>query len=172
MAVKRTPGPGAAVLQKALSGLKDTKGKVGWFPSAQYQGYQPKTPDGKTGAPMPVAAIAIQNEYGNPALGIPARPFMRPTIAEKMQEWKQKFKSGAKAILAGNISSREVMEAVLLLVAGNIRRSITKVQSPPLKQATIDARLRKKADGKTIGNLTKPLVEEKIMINTISHEIE
>ena len=54
------------------AGLTSKTVKVGWFPSSVY-------PDGET-----VAFVALQNELGDPAKGIPPRPFIRPTIQAQL----------------------------------------------------------------------------------------
>ena len=56
---------------KNLKNLKSGYVDVGWFPSARYN-------DEKS---TPVASVAEENEYGNPAKNIPARPFLRPAIS-------------------------------------------------------------------------------------------
>ena len=155
MKIVRKEGPGAAVLKKALAGLSDVDGKVGWFPGAKYE-------DG-----TPVAQVAAENE-----LGLHQRPFMRPTIIEKEKEWQGLAQSGAKAIIAGNETSETVMEKITLLAAGQIRKTISDITSPPLSPFTIAARLSKRADGKTIGSLTKPLIESALMLNTLTNTVE
>lgn len=54
-------------------------------------------------------------------------------------------------------------------IVGDLKVAIKSVNAPALQPATIDARRRKKANKTRIGNLTKPLVEEAIMINSITH---
>lgn len=160
MSVKRAPGPGMERFNNAIKSLDKTEAKIGWFPSSRYENG------------IPVATIAAQNEFGNPVSGIPSRSVMRTTIAEKQESWKKTVASGAKAVLAGNETSKTVMEKMGLLVAGQIRAKIASIQDPPLKAATVRARVRKTANGKVVGNLTKPLVETKYMLNSLTHTVE
>ncbi len=146
------------LLSKSLSNANNIKTTTGWFESAKYD-------DG-----VPVAGIAAQNEYGNANLGIPPRPFIRPTIDEKSNEWSALLEQGAKAVIEGKRTMKQVMEVLGLKSAADIKNAIAQYNDVPLAESTINARLRKKADGKTIGNLTKPLVEEAIMLNTITSE--
>lgn len=157
--VVRKPGPGREVLRATLAGLEDKTGKVGWFENAKYEGG------------TPVAYVAAINEYGV-AGKIPARPFMRPTVAQRLGEWRNLVQRGAKAITRGEATSTTVMEAVTQTAAGNIAETIAGITSPALAESTVKNRLRKKADGKTIGNLTKPLIDTKLMINSLTSVVE
>lgn len=147
-------------LEKGLRAMGDKVGKAGWFPSSKYE-------DG-----TPVAAVAAQNEYGNPAKKIPARPFFRPTIAAKQQEWTRHLQEGAIAVLDGKISATAVMENVAKLAASEIAETITLIWKPALSPRTIAARLAKIKRGKVIGLIDKPLIESKIMFNELSGVVE
>lgn len=158
--VVRTQGPGAERLKVALEGLEDKQGKVGWFETAKY-------PDG-----TPVAYVAAIQEFGYPRGNIPSRPFMRPTIDRERDNWRVLAESGARAIIAGNQTSQGVLEAIGLKAAGDIAKTISQVHAPPLLAATVKARMRRRADKKTVGNLTKPLVDTGLMISTITSTVE
>lgn len=160
MKVERKPGPGAETLKVLIAGLSNMTAKVGWFESAKYE-------DGTN-----VAYVATIHEYGAPAQGIPARPFMRPTAEAKQENWKQTARQGAQAVADGGKTSMDVMEALGALAAGDVRRTISQLTSPPLAPSTIAGRLRKRADKKTVGLLTKPLVDTGTMITTLSHLVE
>lgn len=147
-------------LEKALLDMGHKVGKTGWFSSAKYI-------DGTS-----VASVAAQNEYGNPAQNIPARPFFRPTITAKQTEWTKAIQAGALAVLAGDTTAAAVMQQVASLAASEIAETITKIWIPPLAPATIAARLRKKNLGKVVGLIDKPLIESKIMFNTLSGVVE
>lgn len=146
-------------LKRRIAELDKLRVFVGWLESAKY--------DDNT----PVAGVAAVHEYGSPTRNIPPRPYLRPTQDEKMQEWRNLLESGAKAILRGEQTAYNVMDAIGLSMAGDIKVAIKNVTSPPLEPETIQARLRKKADGKTIGNLSKPLVDSTILITTATHYV-
>jgi hypothetical protein len=143
-----------------VQGLEGVSGKVGYFESAKYT-------DG-----TPVASIAAVHEFGYAEGKIPPRPTMRPTIAKKSGEWSKNFGGGAKAIAAGTMTATQVMEAVGMAAAGDVRKTIAELKAPPLKEATIDRRKRRYADKNTTGNLAKPLVDTAVMVNAVTHLTE
>lgn len=147
-------------LRLAVKGLDGAQGRVGWFPSAKYEGGQP------------VAGIAAVQEFGSPARGIPPRSFFRATATEKQTSWAQTVEQVGRAAAQGKIEPGRVMEAVTLAAEGHVRETITKIQSPPLKQATIDARKRRLANGGAGAQATiaKPLVDTGILLNTLTSE--
>jgi hypothetical protein len=156
--VKRTIN--TAVLDKLQSQIKNASAKVG-FLGGMHE-------DGKT----PVAYIASVHEFGVASKGIPPRPFMRPTVAEQKQEWASIAERGALAIARGNATTIDVLEAIAQTAAGDVRKTISKIQSPALSENTIKARQRKMANGKKVGNLTKPLVETGLLLASVSHEVK
>jgi len=158
--VKRTVSDVSKNLEVALKGLSNKVGKVGWFEKSKYQ-------DGTH-----VAAVAAQNEYGNPSKHIPARPFMRPSIIEKQQEWQDVVANGSKAVINGKAKGEDVFEAIGLKASGDIRKKITQIFEPPLSPVTIAARLARRANKKTIGSLTKPLIDTGILIGTLTNTVE
>ena len=147
-------------LEVALKNLKGKVGKVGWFEKSKYENG------------ISVAQVATIQEYGYPPKNIPPRPFMRPTIENKRVEWQKVAESGAKAILKGNQTLYNVMEGIGLKAAGDIRKTISQIWSPPLSPRTIAARLRKRKNKKITGNLTKPLIDTGIMLGTLTNTVE
>jgi hypothetical protein len=161
----RTPGPGQQRLHALLEGLKTDKvGKVGFFPSAAYE-------DG-----TPVAYVAAIQEFGYPEGHIPPRPFMRPTMEAQQGEWKGVARQGAKAVLAGNATGDDVLEAIGLKAAGDIRKTISTISGPSLAESTILGRLYRLAGNKGRGSvtlsLTKPLVASGILLGSVTHAVE
>ena len=147
-------------LQKAVKALEGSQSKVGWFPSAVYEGGQP------------VAGVAQVHEFGSPARGIPPRLGMRATATEKRQEWANTAKNISKAAVQGKIAPGRVLEAVAMAAEGAIRATITKVNSPALKQATVAARKRRLANGGkgAQASIAKPLVDTGVLLNTLTSE--
>lgn len=161
MTIKRVKTKEAQRLQVALKNLDGKVGKVGWVHASQYIESRES-----------VAAVAAQNEYGNPNKHIPARPFMRPTIEAESVNWSKIIEHGSKQVLKGNQTIGDVFETVGLKAAGDIRKTITKITTPPLSPVTIAARLNRRKDKNTIGNLTKPLVDTGIMLGTLTNTVE
>lgn len=157
-------------LRQAVKGLDGAQGRVGWFPSAKYEGGQP------------VAGVAAVQEFGSPARGIPPRSFFRTTATEKRQEWSHTVEQVSRAAAQGKIEPGRVMEAVALAAGGHVRATITKLTSPALKQSTVDARKRRLADkgasltgakgAAGVAGIEKPLVDSGLMLVTLSYEFQ
>lgn len=159
--VRRVPGEAAATLSIAIAGLDGKVGRVGWFKTAVY-------PSG-----VPVALIAAINEYGWPEHNIPPRLGMRAT-AERMQgAWAQVAQAASRRVLRGELTPEQALDLIGQKAAGDIRKNISQVSSPPLKTATVEARLRGKKQGKVVSlSIAKPLVHTKHLLNTLTNTVE
>lgn len=156
-------------LEFILKNLDGKVTKVGWFEKSKYEnGIQ-------------VAAVAAIQEFGLLSRNIPPRPFMRPTIINKKQEWKKIAELGAKSVINGNKNISDIMEALGLKAASDIRKTISSIWSPALAEKTILARLSRssklsKIKGrlteKSIGNITKPLIDTGVMFATLTNMVE
>lgn len=155
--VVRKKSDAASHLKLAL-GIDGYTSKVGWFESAKYE-------DG-----TPVAGVAAVHEFGSG--NVPPRPFMRPTAKKESAQWGKIAGSGTRAILAGNASPSDVMDGLGLAAEGDIRKTISQIQEPPLAPATIRAKQSKLADKNKVGNLSKPLVETGLMIASLTSVTE
>ena len=144
-------------LRVGIADMENIALSVGWFESARY--------DDDT----PVAAIAAQNEFGNPNKSIPPRPFFRPTISENRSDWARLAGQGARAVMLGNETGDSVAEKMGQLISGQVRAKISQISEPPLSPRTIAARLAVRADKQTLGALDKPLVFEGIMLNSLTY---
>lgn len=143
----RREGPGTAKVLAAIKGLDGLEGKTGWFETAHY-------PDGTA-----VAYVATIHEFGTPR--IPARPFMRPAVADHGGEWLEALADGAKASLNGGPSPEAVLEIVTLQAAGNVAEKIAAVTSPPLKPVTVKRK-----------GFAKPLVDTGQMVQSVTGKVE
>ena len=143
----RREGPGAAKVLATLEGLDGLEGKVGWFESAHYK-------EGPS-----VAYVATIHEFGTGR--IPARPFMRPAVADHGGEWIELIGQGVKAAMTGGQSPAEVLELVMLQAAGNVGEKIQTVTSPALSPVTIK---RKGHD--------KPLIDTGQMFQSVTGKVE
>lgn len=164
MTIRVVDGEGMKQLEALLNGLSNPNlvGKVGWFEKNKYPGENP----------IPVAYVATIQEYGYPPGNIPARPFLRPTIIEKQAEWQQVVLYLAKGMLNGTENQYSVLDKIGMIARGNIQEKIASIFSPPLSPRTIQARLNRKSDKKTIGALTKPLIDTGIMIGSVTNVVE
>lgn len=160
MQVNRRPGPGRARLDALIEQSKRLSLRVGFFDTAKYQ-------DG-----TPVAQVAAEQEFGVPSRRVPPRPFMRPTVTANKAKWSGLFARGSRAAIVGTIDLRSVFEQIGGVAAGDIAQTISKIQSPPLRPATIRNRQLTYASGQhRVGNLTKPLVFTGLLFNSVTHEV-
>lgn len=147
-----------------INNLGDLDGagvRVGFFEGSKYD-------DG-----TPVALVAAVQEFGSPKQGIPPRPFMRQAIAQNGRWWARLVEAGMNELANGKqATAHQVWDKVGLKAAGDVRKAISKVTAPALKKSTVARRLAKMADNKTVGNLTKPLVETGVMLNAVTHEVQ
>lgn len=145
-------------IRRELAEISRLQTRVGWMESARYA-------DGK-----PVAGIAVVQEYGTEDGVIPSRSFMRSTQAEKKTEWDNTAKKGFSAVLKGTRTSAQVMEALGLMAAGDVRKKITQIFDPPLATSTLKARARKAGPGAKVIS-TKPLNDSGYMLATLTHVV-
>jgi hypothetical protein len=140
----------AAALTARLAEFENKQAKVGWFESAQY-------PEGEK-----VASVALIQEMGAPAAKIPARPFIRPAIKDKGEEWKANIRKGVQAVIKGSATADDVLTIVGAQASGHIRQAISEVREPPLAKRTLEQRKR---DGYT----DQPLNRTGYMITTLTN---
>lgn len=103
---------------------------------------------------------------------IPPRPMLRPTVAKNKAEWRTLWEAGARAIVAGKATAQVVMEKLGARAAGDVKKTIAALTSPPLAKSTIAKRRRQLSDRKTVGSLDKPLVHEGIMLGAVTNTVE
>jgi len=111
-------------------------------------------PDG-TSVPL----VAAANEFGDPAMNRPPRPFFRDAIAANGKRWA---KGLGKLIHAGN-STERALALTGEVVRADIQDSIRKFTSPPLSPRT-----RKKS---AKAGFDKPLIDTAHMINSVDYEV-
>jgi hypothetical protein len=180
MEVKRENPRGFENLLGKLKELNGIETKVGFFPAAKYE-------DGTQ-----VAGVAAIQEFGSGP--IPPRPFFRPTIAAEQQTWAGHAAQGAKAVLAGKLTGFQVMDGLGELAQEDVKETINQITAPPLSPITLEIRAMKhknpnlKITGSIVGQVAakvkqpgyqlaggtpdKPLIDSKLMINTLTHTTE
>ena len=153
-------------IEKAIAKMKPVSVKIGWFPSARYDD-EDRTP---------VASVAAQNEYGNPYKRIPARPFIRPAIAQNEKKWADIGKRGLRAVVYNKSTVIQVLQDIGSRAVGDIQHSIDQVYSPPLSRRTIEARLARRTHKGRLNKtqartITKPLLDTGKMRATVAYEL-
>jgi len=158
--VVRKAGEGDKALKAALKQLDAKVAKTGWFESSKYE-------DG-----TPVAYVAAIQELGSPSKNIPARPYLRQTIAKFKTLWIKIAALESKKILRGESTVDNALTILGSTAASNIQETISTGSFKPLKKSTIANRLRKRANKKTVGSLDKPLVDTGYMLATVTYTVE
>jgi len=155
---RSTGGETVARIKRELAAINQLQTRVGWFDSTRY-------PDG-----TPVAGVAVVQEYGTEDGRIPSRSFMRSTQAEKKTEWDNTMKKGFSAVMKGSRTSAQVMEALGLMAAGDVRKKIALITTPPLATATLKSRARRAGPGAKAVSI-KPLNDTGYMLATLTHVV-
>jgi hypothetical protein len=141
-------------IASAIRDVQEKVARVGFFEHSKY-------PDG-----TPVAYVATIQEFGHGA--IPARPFFRPTINEQRNAWRNSLARGYKAVIGGKLTVEHMLFQLGAQAAGQVRRTISKIQNPPLSEATIKGR-QSRRKGKGVS--TKPLVDTGYMVQSVSNDV-
>jgi hypothetical protein len=176
--VKSSNSGGFEILARRLKELDGKQAKVGWL-------------DGNYEGGVPVAYVASIQEFGVPEKSIPARPFMRPSIAENEGVWRKTMEFAATAILKGKSTIDDAMQIIGAKAKSDIMKQIVGVTAPPLSPITIELRAMRrqgiKITGKTVGEAarkvneegykppnvsTKPLDDTGLMIDKLTYLVE
>ncbi|MDE9557320.1 hypothetical protein KKJ06_18320 [Xenorhabdus bovienii] len=111
-----------------------------------------------------IAPYAAANEFGT--RNIPARPFMRSTIANKSGEWGQTIGT----LLQGNAQDSDRVESAFnilgMTIVQDIKDTIEQGVSPPNHPTTVAAKARK-----GLAEPNKTLIDTGSMQRAIAHEI-
>lgn len=142
---------GGADLEAKLSELAEKLGdgktlRVGFLEGATY-------PDGQS-----VPMVAAANEYGDPAMNRPPRPFFRNMIAEKSPEWPQEI---AKIAEATGYDAETMLGLIGEHIKGQLQGSIRDLMEPALSPVTIAKK-----------GFSKPLIETSHMLNSVDYDIK
>ena len=157
----RIKTPVRKAIDQASDNFSTLVAKIGYFPSAKY-------PDGTS-----IASIASIQEFGAPSKNIPPRPFFRPTMDAQRAEWKQKMGQFAIRIMQGKMTVRSSFDAIGIVAAGQVRKTIATLMSPPLKKSTLLARQSRARKGSKYKYLsTKPLIDTGDMYGHLTNVTE
>jgi len=112
------------------------------------------------------AAIGYLMEMGEPAMNLPARPFLVPGVEAIKDKISNRLKKAANAAIDGRPEEVEKhLRAAGLQAESSIRATITNGDFAPLSERTIEARRRR---GKTS---EKPLIDTGQMRRAVTHVI-
>lgn len=141
----------------AVDALASKRVSVGWFDNSKYM-------DG-----TPVAYVAAIQEFGYPQGSIPARPFIRPTMASKAAQWTRTLERGGSQVMRGTMTVDQMLGQFGMLVAGQVGEAIKAVSDPPLAESTVRARASRRVSP---GVSKKPLVDTGLMIQSVASKVE
>ncbi|WP_409243586.1 hypothetical protein [Enterobacter cloacae] len=142
---------GGAALEEKLAELAEKLGdgktlRVGFLEGATYH-------DGQS-----VPMVAAANEYGDPAMNRPPRPFFRNMIAEKSPEWPQDI---AKIAEATGYDAEKMLGMMGEHIKDQLQGSIRDLMEPALSPVTIAKK-----------GFSKPLIETSHMLNSVDYDIK
>lgn len=142
---------GGDALEQKLAELAASLGdgktlRVGFLEGATY-------PDG-TSVPM----VAAANEFGDPAMNRPPRPFFRRMIAEKSPDWPSDI---GRIALAVNYDATTLFSLMGERIKDQLQGSIREFSDPALAPSTIARK-----------GFSKPLIETSHMLNSVDYDIK
>lgn len=106
---------------------------------------------------IPVANVAIANEYGVPEKGVPPRPFMRRTKDRKFRKWHRFVQDRLPITLDAKKTALDLGD----VMADDIRQSIIDYDYPPNRPSTIK-----------IKGFNDPLVDSGQMAESVRYEVK
>lgn len=107
-----------------------------------------------------VAYVAAIQEFGAPAVGIPPRPFMQPTVKEKKDTWVKIIEKQLPKVALGKMSAFDVLDLVGISAAADIQTKISSIYTPPNAPATIRAK-----------GSAKPLIDTGLMLASVQNAV-
>lgn len=107
-----------------------------------------------------VAYVAAIQEFGAPAVGIPPRPFMQPTVNEKKDTWVKTIEKSLPKVALGKMSAFDVLDLVGMQAAADIQTKISSIYTPPNAPATIRAK-----------GSAKPLIDTGLMLASVQNAV-
>ena len=108
-----------------------------------------------------LANVAAENEFGNSGANLPARPFMRSSFDENINEIKRKSLNAVHSISGAVMTAKEGLDDIGDAVASTIKKKILSGEFAPLS-----AKTTKRKGHDTI------LIETGQLISSIQHKSE
>lgn len=142
---------GGSALEAKLAELAEKIGdgkilRVGFLEGATY-------PDG-TSVPM----VAAANEFGDPAMNRPPRPYFRNMIADNAPAWPRDM---AKIAEATGYDADTMLGMMGERIKGQLQGSIRELMEPALSPVTIAKK-----------GFSKPLIWHGVMLNSVDYDIK
>ena len=112
-------------------------------------------PDG-----TPVAYVATIQEFGAPAVNIPPRPFIQPTVRAKKKYWSDILAAQIPKVVLGKTTAFDALDLVGMAAKANIQEKISSIYEPPNSPATIKRK-----------GSAKPLIDTGYMLASVSNSV-
>ena len=119
------------------------------FPSGQHY------PDGTN-----VAYVAAIQEFGAPAVNIPPRPFMQPTVKAQKDEWVKLLEKAIPLVVMEKATAFDALWQVGVKASADIQTTISNIYSPPNSPATIKRK-----------GSAKPLIDTGLMYASVRNSV-
>lgn len=150
-----------AGFQKSIKSLTANKVLVG-IPDANAD----RKPDPDDPVPITNAGIGYIMENGAPEKNIPARPFLKPGIADAKEAITDRLHKTAMKALDGDVSATKAgLTGVGLIAQRSVQEKITDGPFAPLAPATLADRVRRGRTGE------KPLIDTGQLRRAITYVI-
>lgn len=142
---------GGEALEKRLAELAESLGdsktlRVGFLEGATY-------PDGES-----VAMVAAANEFGDPGMNRPPRPFFRRMIEEKSPQWGDDI---SKIAVSVKYDASTLFSLMGERIKEQLQSSIREFTDPALAPSTVAKK-----------GFDKPLIETSHMLNSVDYDVK
>ena len=113
-----------------------------------------------SGTDLSMHELGMVHEYGSPTRGIPARPFIQPSIKDNTDKYKKLMRKQAGLLLFRRTSLNNALSLVGEVAKADIQKYMLSANFKPLAASTIEAK-----------GSSKPLIDSGQMRNAITYEI-
>lgn len=113
------------------------------------------------GSPITILGIAIVHEFGNSDIGVPERSFIRAGLDVNKVDIEREGEKLLEDVINLRLSVEMFLETMGENIVGKIQTYLSDMTTPPLKQATIDAK----------GGKTGVLIDTSRLLGAITHKV-
>ena len=113
-----------------------------------------------SGTELSMHELGMVHEYGSPTRGIPARPFIQPSIKDNTDKYKQLMRQQATKLIFRQTSLNNALSLVGEVAKADIQKYMLSASFTPLSAATIERK-----------GSSKPLIDTGQMRNAITYEV-
>lgn len=114
-----------------------------------------------SGTDLSMYELGAVHEFGSPSRGIPARPFITPSITSNQEKYKKMLRAQAKQLIFRRVSLNTALSIVGEAAKSDIQKYMLSASFTPLKPETIKRK-----------GSSKPLIDTGQMRNAITYEIK